>query len=126
MARLQPMPLARMHVAGLGAGAAGLRATLAMGMGMPLALLGARSAQVGAQRAEVTVMLGLPGERAQGGLAEGGAIQVQQGAGFQGAVAGTDTGVRALPGREQRLGAGPHAGLQVFRRVSHDDSSGKG
>ena len=123
--RLQPMPFAGMDIAGGCASAAGLSATLAMGMGMPLALLGACPAQVGTQRAEVTVVLGLTRKRAQRRLADVGAIQVEQGTGLQSAVAGTDTGVRALAGGEQRLGAGPHAGIQVFRRGGHGASLGR-
>ncbi|ANH67297.1 hypothetical protein ABE85_06445 [Mitsuaria sp. 7] len=89
---------------------------------MLLALIGASPAQMGAQRTEISMVSGLPREHADRRFTDGGAIQIQQSAGLQQAIAGADARIGALTRGEQRFGTRLHAGFQVFSGVGHRGS----
>ena len=110
----QSVPFARMDFASGGTRLAGLGATTAMGVLMLGALPRASPANMGAQGAEIAVMRRFAGQRADGCLADRGAIQVDQRAGLQRAITRADAGVGAVPCRQQGLGAGGQTGLEIF------------
>jgi hypothetical protein len=76
-----------MRSARIGAGTAGGRATPAMGVLVLVAFVGAGAAQMRAQRAEIAMVIGSSRESADGRFADGSAIQVQQRASLQQAIA---------------------------------------